>query len=146
MDYTYIKLSLQKKPSTRASIQSFRFSKMETKPGLVVFSIVMLHLLMSVQMHPIHSKSPAPQPHPPQSQPHHNSSQNGTTEGSLQLQECRPRCGHRCSNTQYKKPCLFFCNKCCTKCLCVPPGTYGNKQVCPCYNNWKTKLGGPKCP
>ncbi|KAL0744025.1 hypothetical protein Bca4012_085538 [Brassica carinata] len=48
---------------------------METKPGLVVFSIVMLHLLMSVQMHPIHSKSPAPQPHPPQSQPHHNSSQ-----------------------------------------------------------------------
>ncbi|CAH8356437.1 unnamed protein product [Eruca vesicaria subsp. sativa] len=31
-------------------------------------------------------------------------------------------------------------------CLCVPPGTYGNKQVCPCYNNWKTQLGGPKCP
>ncbi|KAJ0098421.1 hypothetical protein Patl1_21912 [Pistacia atlantica] len=23
---------------------------------------------------------------------------------------------------------------------------YGNKQVCPCYNNWKTKEGGPKCP
>ncbi|ESQ49053.1 hypothetical protein EUTSA_v10021857mg [Eutrema salsugineum] len=76
----------------------------------VVFSIVILHLLLSAQMH------------------------------------CRPRCGERCSNTQYKKPCLFFCNKCCTKCLCVPPGTYGNKQVCPCYNNWKTKLGGPKCP
>ncbi|KAG5514865.1 hypothetical protein RHGRI_001707 [Rhododendron griersonianum] len=19
------------------------------------------------------------------------------------------------------------------------PGTYGNKQFCPCYNNWKTK-------
>ncbi|KAJ0263711.1 hypothetical protein HA466_0021810 [Hirschfeldia incana] len=84
---------------------------MATKLSLIVLSIVMLHLLMSAQMHPIHSKSPAPQPHPPQSQPHHNSSQNGTTEGSLQLQ-----------------------------------GTYGNKQVCPCYNNWKTKLGGPKCP
>ncbi|XWS28332.1 hypothetical protein CRYUN_Cryun25bG0059300 [Craigia yunnanensis] len=28
----------------------------------------------------------------------------------------------------------------------VPPGTYGNKQYCPCYNNWKTKRGGPKCP
>ncbi|CAB4290004.1 unnamed protein product [Prunus armeniaca] len=36
--------------------------------------------------------------------------------------------------------------KCCAKCLCVPPGTYGNKQFCPCYNNWKTKRGGPKCP
>ncbi|KAJ1399699.1 Gibberellin regulated protein [Sesbania bispinosa] len=23
---------------------------------------------------------------------------------------------------------------------------YGNKAVCPCYNNWKTKRGGPKCP
>ncbi|KAE9619736.1 putative gibberellin regulated protein [Lupinus albus] len=70
----------------------------------------------------------------------------GITEGSLQPQECSPRCAERCSNTQYKKPCLFFCEKCCAKCLCVPPGTYGNKQVCPCYNNWKTKEGGPKCP
>ncbi|KAL8160842.1 hypothetical protein V2J09_012331 [Rumex salicifolius] len=35
---------------------------------------------------------------------------------------------------------------CCAKCLCVPPGYYGNKQFCPCYNNWKTKRGGPKCP
>ncbi|RLN01091.1 gibberellin-regulated protein 5-like [Panicum miliaceum] len=26
------------------------------------------------------------------------------------------------------------------------PGTYGNKETCPCYNNWKTKEGGPKCP
>ncbi|KAK9273293.1 hypothetical protein L1049_018100 [Liquidambar formosana] len=40
----------------------------------------------------------------------------------------------------------FVLKKCCAKCLCVPPGTYGNKQVCPCYNNWKTKRGGPKCP
>ncbi|KAK1294386.1 Protein GAST1 [Acorus calamus] len=52
----------------------------------------------------------------------------------------------RCSKTQYRKPCLFFCQKCCVQCLCVPPGTYGNKQFCPCYDNWKTKRGGPKCP
>ncbi|PIA48258.1 hypothetical protein AQUCO_01400679v1 [Aquilegia coerulea] len=70
----------------------------------------------------------------------------GVTQGSLRPQECGPRCSSRCSATQYKKPCLFFCNKCCAKCLCVPPGTYGNKQSCPCYNNWKTKRGGPKCP
>ena len=50
------------------------------------------------------------------------------------------------SKTHHKKPCLFFCSKCCAKCLCVPPGTYGNKETCPCYNNWKTKKGGPKCP
>lgn len=60
--------------------------------------------------------------------------------------DCSPRCTARCSATAYKKPCMFFCQKCCAKCLCVPPGTYGNKQTCPCYNNWKTKRGGPKCP
>nr|KYP36238.1 Protein GAST1 [Cajanus cajan] len=42
--------------------------------------------------------------------------------------ECGPRCTTRCSKTQYKKPYLFFCKKCCAKCLCVPPGTYDNKQ------------------
>ncbi|GFY87027.1 GAST1 protein homolog 4 [Actinidia rufa] len=30
-------------------------------------------------------------------------------------------------------------------CVCHR-GFYGNKGVCPCYNNWKTKEGGPKCP
>ncbi|XP_031371500.1 gibberellin-regulated protein 6 [Punica granatum] len=66
--------------------------------------------------------------------------------GSLNSNQCLPQCSRRCSRTQYHKPCMFFCQKCCRKCLCVPPGFYGNKQVCPCYNNWKTKEGGPKCP
>jgi hypothetical protein len=62
--------------------------------------------------------------------------------------ECGGECRRRCSKTHHKKPCLFFCAKCCcAKCLCVPPGTYGDKEItCPCYNNWKTKRGGPKCP
>ncbi|XP_020253595.1 gibberellin-regulated protein 12-like isoform X2 [Asparagus officinalis] len=60
--------------------------------------------------------------------------------------ECPGACQFRCSKTQYKKPCLFFCQKCCYTCKCVPPGTYANKEKCPCYNNWKTKRGGPKCP
>ncbi|XP_039136599.1 protein GAST1-like [Dioscorea cayenensis subsp. rotundata] len=67
-------------------------------------------------------------------------------QGSLQPEECPGRCTERCSATQYKKPCMFSCEKCCAKCLCVPPGTYGNKQSCSCYNNWKTKTGGPRCP
>ncbi|MQL77784.1 hypothetical protein Taro_010223 [Colocasia esculenta] len=64
----------------------------------------------------------------------------------LTATECPGQCSRRCSRTQYHKPCMFFCQKCCRKCLCVPPGFYGNKQVCSCYNNWKTKRGGPKCP
>ncbi|XP_010558231.1 PREDICTED: protein GAST1 [Tarenaya hassleriana] len=119
---------------------------MATKLQTSVFSVAVFMLLMLVQTHATdHSEAPSPQLlQPPQSNT--NNSQYGTTQGSLQPQECRGRCEGRCSRTQYKKPCLFFCNKCCTKCLCVPPGTYGNKQVCPCYNNWKTKRGGPKCP
>uniref|UniRef100_K3YDP4 Uncharacterized protein n=1 Tax=Setaria italica TaxID=4555 RepID=K3YDP4_SETIT len=73
----------------------------------------------------------------------------GNNDGKGNLKPSRDavgECRRRCSKTHHKKPCLFFCNKCCAKCLCVPPGTYGNKDTCPCYNNWKTKRGGPKCP
>ncbi|XP_039125574.1 gibberellin-regulated protein 6-like [Dioscorea cayenensis subsp. rotundata] len=80
----------------------------------------------------------------PEAQYHLDRAQYGF--GSLKRYQCPSQCSRRCSQTQYKKPCLFFCNKCCAKCLCVPPGYYGNKGVCPCYNNWKTKRGGPKCP
>ncbi|KAL4197823.1 hypothetical protein AMTRI_Chr04g253030 [Amborella trichopoda] len=70
----------------------------------------------------------------------------GSRPGSLRRYQCPNACTRRCSQTQYHKPCMFFCQKCCRKCLCVPSGFYGNKQTCPCYNNWKTKRGGPKCP
>ncbi|BAT85172.1 gibberellin-regulated protein 6-like [Vigna umbellata] len=124
---------------------------------VVLFFVQMLLLLVQNHAEIVVStvEAPAPQPHKntthfaPPPQPNKNTTHfpnRGITEGSLKPQECGPRCTARCSNTQYKKPCLFFCQKCCAKCLCVPPGTYGNKQVCPCYNNWKTKRGGPKCP
>ncbi|XP_061374264.1 gibberellin-regulated protein 13-like [Gastrolobium bilobum] len=112
----------------------------------IVFLCLVSMLLLLVESHAeiVVTAVEAPAP-----QPSNNTAKfpmHGITEGSLQPQECNPRCVDRCSNTQYKKPCLFFCQKCCAKCLCVPPGTYGNKEVCPCYNNWKTKRGGPKCP
>ncbi|OIT28502.1 PREDICTED: protein RSI-1 [Nicotiana attenuata] len=65
---------------------------------------------------------------------------------NLQPRDCKPRCTYRCSATSHKKPCMFFCQKCCATCLCVPRGVYGHKQTCPCYNNWKTQEGKPKCP
>ncbi|CAL8989577.1 unnamed protein product [Prunus brigantina] len=67
-------------------------------------------------------------------------------EGSLRAEQCGGACAYRCSATSHKNPCIEFCNMCCKKCLCVPSGTYGHKEECPCYNNWKTKEGGPKCP
>ncbi|XP_019448951.1 PREDICTED: gibberellin-regulated protein 12-like [Lupinus angustifolius] len=67
-------------------------------------------------------------------------------EGSLRPEQCSSECDRRCSQTMYKERCLEFCNLCCAKCLCVPSGFYGHKEECPCYNNWKTKEGKPKCP
>nr|DAD32124.1 TPA_asm: hypothetical protein HUJ06_010975 [Nelumbo nucifera] len=59
---------------------------------------------------------------------------------------CRPKCRRRCSATSHKSACMWFCLMCCSKCKCVPPGTYGKKNACPCYSNMKTKEGKPKCP
>ncbi|KAL2898802.1 Protein RSI-1 [Bienertia sinuspersici] len=67
-------------------------------------------------------------------------------EGSLKKEDCPPACDYRCSATSHRKPCLIVCNKCCEKCLCVPSGTYGHREECPCYNNWKTREGKNKCP
>ncbi|XP_068663418.1 protein GAST1-like [Aristolochia californica] len=109
---------------------------MARKPTVALFVLAMMLVLTKADV--ADPESPVPQPATLPMQ--------GTTEGSLHPEECTGRCAERCSATAYKKPCKFFCEKCCAKCLCVPPGTYGNKQVCPCYNNWKTKRGGPKCP
>ncbi|KAG2406944.1 Gibberellin-regulated protein [Vigna angularis] len=70
----------------------------------------------------------------------------GGGEGSLKPRECASACNYRCSNTRIPTECLLYCNMCCKKCLCVPSGTSGNKQECPCYNNWKSRQGKPKCP
>ena len=60
--------------------------------------------------------------------------------------DCPGSCNVRCSLAGVAKRCIRYCMICCNQCQCVPPGTVGNKEVCPCYNNWKTQQGGPKCP
>ncbi|ESQ37235.1 hypothetical protein EUTSA_v10003002mg [Eutrema salsugineum] len=65
---------------------------------------------------------------------------------TTQFSSCLAACKFRCSATSHKSACLMYCNQCCKKCLCVPSGTYDNNGECPCYNNLKTKQGGPNCP
>ncbi|KAL9367881.1 hypothetical protein Peur_039080 [Populus x canadensis] len=120
---------------------SFISTKKMGKSSIAIFLCSLLVLVLLGQNQALKTPISASQP-----QRQGNHAMYGATQGSLRPQECAPRCTTRCSATAYKKPCLFFCQKCCAKCLCVPPGTYGNKQSCPCYNNWKTKRGGPKCP
>ncbi|XP_050365960.1 peamaclein [Argentina anserina] len=59
---------------------------------------------------------------------------------------CDSKCGVRCSKAGYKERCLKYCGICCSKCNCVPSGTYGNKDECPCYRDLKNSKGNPKCP
>ncbi|KAL2499615.1 Gibberellin-regulated protein 8 [Abeliophyllum distichum] len=59
---------------------------------------------------------------------------------------CDAMCKTRCAKAGIQKRCLNFCGICCSKCQCVPSGTYGNKSECPCYRDMVNSKGKPKCP
>ncbi|XP_073053951.1 peamaclein-like [Primulina eburnea] len=60
---------------------------------------------------------------------------------------CDSKCSVRCSKAGMKDRCLKYCGICCAACNeCVPSGTYGNKDECPCYRDMKNSKGKPKCP
>ncbi|KAM0940520.1 putative gibberellin regulated protein [Dioscorea sansibarensis] len=59
---------------------------------------------------------------------------------------CNFACAKRCMKASRQKVCTRACGSCCSRCQCVPAGTYGNKNSCPCYANLTTKGKKPKCP
>ncbi|PHU30201.1 Snakin-2 [Capsicum chinense] len=60
--------------------------------------------------------------------------------------DCGAACEGRCRLSSRQKMCFRACGTCCTRCNCVPPGTSGNQEVCPCYRDMLTHGGRPKCP
>ncbi|CAN1184745.1 Gibberellin-regulated protein 9 [Linum perenne] len=60
--------------------------------------------------------------------------------------DCGAACGERCKETKRPNLCKRACGSCCAKCGCVPPGTSGNHNVCPCYANLTTRNQVHKCP
>ncbi|KAI4357378.1 hypothetical protein L6164_001330 [Bauhinia variegata] len=68
-------------------------------------------------------------------------------EGSLLQQiDCDGACKARCQKASRQRMCHRACGTCCKRCNCVPPGTAGNQEVCPCYANMTTHGGRRKCP
>nr|UYE91512.1 snakin 1 [Mentha longifolia] len=65
---------------------------------------------------------------------------------SLASNFCDEKCEVRCSKAGRQDRCLKYCHICCDNCDCVPSGTYGNKDECPCYRDMKNSKGEPKCP
>ncbi|XP_044506883.1 gibberellin-regulated protein 14-like isoform X2 [Mangifera indica] len=61
--------------------------------------------------------------------------------------DCLPICGGRCKLHSRKNLCVRACVTCCDRCKCVPPGTYGNRELCgKCYTDMTTRNNKPKCP
>ncbi|XP_023535343.1 gibberellin-regulated protein 11-like [Cucurbita pepo subsp. pepo] len=60
--------------------------------------------------------------------------------------DCGEACDARCQLSSRQKICKRACGTCCARCQCVPPGTSGNYDVCPCYANMTTHGGRHKCP
>ncbi|XP_043697777.1 snakin-2-like [Telopea speciosissima] len=61
--------------------------------------------------------------------------------------DCNSACKGRCRLASRKRRCMRECMSCCNRCKCVPPGTSGNEEVCPCYAHMTTHNGKKhKCP
>ncbi|XP_047052834.1 cypmaclein-like [Lolium rigidum] len=71
-----------------------------------------------------------------------------TTADQTQVRgaDCGGACSYRCSKSSRPNLCRRACNTCCRRCGCVPPGTAGNEDVCPCYAHMTTHNGRHKCP
>ncbi|ONK55544.1 uncharacterized protein A4U43_UnF1920 [Asparagus officinalis] len=66
-----------------------------------------------------------------------------STAGGL---NCGGLCAIRCSKSSRPNLCKRACGTCCARCKCVPKGTYGNEDSCPCYATMTTRGGEHKCP
>ncbi|RVW47193.1 gibberellin-regulated protein 11-like [Vitis riparia] len=65
----------------------------------------------------------------------------------LPFLDCGGLCKERCSLHSRPNVCTRACGTCCVRCKCVPPGTYGNREMCgTCYTEMTTHGNKPKCP
>ncbi|KGN60035.1 gibberellin-regulated protein 11 [Cucumis sativus] len=60
--------------------------------------------------------------------------------------DCGGACASRCKLSSRPNLCHRACGTCCARCSCVPPGTSGNYEACPCYATLTTHGGRRKCP
>ncbi|KAH8509589.1 hypothetical protein Peur_051378 [Populus x canadensis] len=60
--------------------------------------------------------------------------------------DCGSACEARCQLSSRPRLCKRACGTCCSRCSCVPPGTAGNYDACPCYASLTTHGGRRKCP
>ncbi|KAG0454484.1 hypothetical protein HPP92_023776 [Vanilla planifolia] len=59
---------------------------------------------------------------------------------------CNGECSRRCRWSSRHNLCMRACGSCCARCSCVPPGNWGDEELCPCYNGLNIHGGHKKCP
>ncbi|OAY76466.1 Gibberellin-regulated protein 11 [Ananas comosus] len=64
----------------------------------------------------------------------------------LATMDCNSACSGRCQLSSRLNYCMRACKTCCARCSCVPPGTSGNYDQCPCYASLTTRSSKKKCP
>ncbi|KMZ56589.1 Gibberellin-regulated protein 11 [Zostera marina] len=65
----------------------------------------------------------------------------------VDVAECPSLCLVRCAKHSRPNHCHRACGTCCFRCKCVPPGTYGNREMCgQCYTDMTTHHNRTKCP
>ncbi|KAM7482705.1 hypothetical protein LguiB_007288 [Lonicera macranthoides] len=60
--------------------------------------------------------------------------------------DCGEACETRCTLSSRPRLCKRACGTCCARCNCVPLGTSGNIDNCPCYAQMTTHDNKRKCP
>ncbi|CAO2817679.1 unnamed protein product [Amaranthus hypochondriacus] len=79
-------------------------------------------------------------------QAHEMIESSGPKRSLLGAINCGAACVARCRLSSRPNLCHRACGTCCARCQCVPPGTSGNQELCPCYYNQRTHGGKRKCP
>ncbi|TKY57632.1 Gibberellin-regulated protein 11 [Spatholobus suberectus] len=60
--------------------------------------------------------------------------------------DCDAECKRMCELSSRQNLCKRACGTCCDRCNCVPSGTYGHYEECPCFANMTTHGGKHKWP
>ncbi|KAB1203659.1 Snakin-2 [Morella rubra] len=72
--------------------------------------------------------------------------ENAAQDSLPKKMDCGAACAARCRLASRQHLCKRACGTCCSRCNCVPPGTSGNQDVCPCYATMTTHGNRRKCP
>ncbi|KMT20078.1 hypothetical protein BVRB_1g000970 [Beta vulgaris subsp. vulgaris] len=107
-----------------------------------ILGIVFFCLVLSHQLEICNASQSQPQPKS-QSKPQQQLVKGAFLGAKI---DCKEKCHIRCSVASRYRICIRACNTCCQRCNCVPPGTSGGANTCPCWANMSTKAGRKKCP